>query len=331
MQLKTFRQPTVREALREAREALGPGAIVVATEMVPASGLRGLLGAREVQLTAALDPDVSDARPLPEERRPPVIDREGEALVARLVASGLDRPMAADIVRGIPESMRRGATASRLFKALVDEVTPLTAAEDQFARAEVFIGPPGVGKTTTIAKIAARERAAHGRALGMIAADGFRAGAVEQLRTYADIIGSTFKVARTSEELDRALSGARHTVLVDTAGRSPKDGSVAEQLNALARHRSVRIHLVLAADTSVSSARRIFDTYAEARPTRVVITKLDETDSLAPLSSLLRERGIPISYITTGQRVPEDLERATPAVLASAILSESYDETAVRS
>lgn len=331
MQLKTFRQPTVREALREAREALGPDALVVATEMVPAPGLRGLLGAREVQITAAIDEDVSEVRPPAEERRPPVIDRHADALVARLVASGLDLPMAADIVRGIPESMRRGASAIQLFKALVDEVTPLTAPDDGFARAEVFIGPPGVGKTTTIAKIAARERASRGRALGMIAADGFRAGAVEQLRTYADIIGSTFKVARTPDELDRALAGSRNTVLVDTAGRSPKDGSVAEQLNTLARHRGVRTHLVLAADTSVSSARRIFETYAEARPTRVVITKLDETASLAPLSSLLRERGIPISYITTGQRVPEDLERATPSTLASAILSESYGETAERS
>lgn len=328
MQLRTFRQPTVREALRDAREALGPDALVVRTEMVPASGLRGLLGIREVQITAAVDPDVSDARPPAEERRQPVTDTESEALVAQLVASGLDRLMAESVVRGIPEPVRRGATPARLFRALVDEVTPMTASEDEFVRAEVFVGPPGVGKTTTIAKIAARERAGKGRSLAMIAADGFRAGAVEQLRTYADIIGSTFKVARSSDELDRALKSARNTVLVDTAGRSPKDGAVREHLAALSRHRGVRTHLVIAADTSLSTATRIFDSYAEVKPTRVVITKLDETESLAPLCGLLRERGIPISYITTGQRVPEDLERATPAVLASAILRESYDESA---
>jgi len=233
--------------------------------------------------------------------------------------------MAEGVVRQIPEHLQRGASANRLFQALADDVATVTAADDEFVRAEGFIGPPGVGKTTTIAKIAARERAGRGRSLGMIAADGFRAGAVEQLRTYADIIGSTFKVARTSEELDRALSSARHTVLVDTAGRSPRDGSVREHLAALARHRNVRTHLVIAADTSLASARRIFDSYAEVKPARVVITKLDEAESLAPLSSLLRERGIPVSYITTGQRVPEDLERATPAVLASAILRESFD------
>lgn len=329
MQLRKFIQPTVREALREAREALGPDAYVLSTEMVAAPGLRGIMGARQVQLTAAVDDEeVSVTRPSTEERRSPVTTSESEALIARLVACGLDTPMATGVVRSIPESMRRGASASVLFRALANDVANLTAPEDAFARAEVFIGPPGVGKTTTIAKIAARERAARGRAFGMIAADGFRAGAVEQLRTYADIIGSPFKVARTTDDLDRALSSARSTVLVDTAGRSPRDGSVREQLDALSRHRHVRTHLVIAADTSLATARRIFDAYADVKPSRIVVTKLDETDSLAPLSGLIRERGIPVSYITTGQRVPEDLERATPALLASAILRESFDNTA---
>jgi flagellar biosynthesis protein FlhF len=322
MELRTFRKPTVREALREAREALGPDAVVVATDMVAASGLRGLMGRREVQITAAVDPKVSASRPSTSERRPSVIDAESEALVARLVASGLDRPMAEGIVRAIPYAHRRGASASLLFRAIADNVAPMTAVDPEFAAAEVFVGPPGVGKTTTIAKIAARERARHGRAIPMIAADGFRAGAVEQLRTYADIIGSAFRVARTSDELEYALMRTRRTVLVDTAGRSPKDASVREHLAVLARHENVRTHLVMAADTSVSSARRIFDAYADAQPARVVITKLDEAESLAPLASLLRERGIPISYMTTGQRVPDDLEAATPDMLASAILGE---------
>jgi flagellar biosynthesis protein FlhF len=325
MQLKMFRQPTVREALRQARETLGPDAYVLSTEMVAVPGWRGWMGSREVQVTAAIDPPVSVVRPSPPERRPAVTDPDSEALVARLVASGLDKPMAQGVVRAIPDKLRRGASASRLFQALAAELAPLAAGNDEFARAEVFVGPPGVGKTTTIAKIAARERASAGRPMSMIAADGFRAGAVEQLRTYADIIGSTFKVARTVEELDRALAAARTSVLVDTAGRSPKDGAVSEQLAVLSRHRGVRTHLVIAADTSLASARRILDSYADVKPSRVVITKLDEAESLAPLSGLLRERGIPVSYIGNGQRVPEDLERATAAVLAGAILREPFD------
>jgi flagellar biosynthesis protein FlhF len=322
MDLRTFRKPTVREALREAREALGADAVVVSTEMVPVPGLRGLIGRREVQITVALEPKVSAGRPSSSARRPSLIDAESEALVARLVASGLDRPMAEGIVRAIPYAHRRGASASRLFKAVADSVAPMTAVDREFAAAEVFVGPPGVGKTTTIAKIAARERARYGRALPMIAADGFRAGAVHQLKTYADIIGSAFRVAHTPDELEHALLRARRTVLVDTAGRSPKDGAVREQLEVLARQQNVRTHLVMAADTSVATARRLFDAYAEAKPDRVVITKLDEAGSLAPLATFLHERGIPVSYITTGQRVPDDIERATPEMLAGAILGE---------
>jgi flagellar biosynthesis protein FlhF len=154
----------------------------------------------------------------------------------------------------------------------------------------------------------------------VVAADAFRAGAVEQLRTYADVIGAPFRIARTTEELDKALQGGRHTLLVDTAGRSPSDASVRDVLRMIGRRRGVRTHLVMAADTSASSARRIFDTYQDARPERLVITKLDETDNVSPLVGVIRERQIPVSFLTAGQRVPEDLDCATPALLASALL-----------
>ncbi len=327
MNLRKFRKPTVHEALREAREALGPDALVLSTDMVPAAGLRGLMGAREVQVTAAVDHEVSERRP-PERR--PVTDPLRANLVARLLAGGLDRPVAESVARAIPDEECRGASPNRILRALAAEVATLVAADDSFARAEVFVGPPGVGKTTTIAKIAARERARNGRAFGVVAADGFRAGAVEQLRVYADIIGTPFKVARTADELDRVLRSSRGTLLVDTAGRSPRDGSVRELMDVLARHRDVRTHLCLAADTSVSSARRIFESYAESAVHRLVITKTDETESLAPLAGLLRARQLPISYLTSGQRVPEDIERATPALVAQAILRDPVEHARAR-
>ena len=203
---------------------------------------------------------------------------------------------------------------------MAEQLKDLGAADETFARVEVFVGPPGVGKTTTIAKIAAQERARRRRALGMIAADAFRAGAVEQLRTYAAIIGSPFRTARTIEEMDRAIESARHTLLVDTAGRSPADNDLRDVRRLLGQRPNVRTHLVIPADTSVASARRIFTTFADAQPNRVILSKVDEAESPSSLFLWLRERGIPISYVTTGQRVPEDLERATPAALAAALL-----------
>ena len=94
-------------------------------------------------------------------------------------------------------------------------------------------------------------------------------------------------------------------------------------LQVLSRRSDVRTHLVLAADTPVATARRIFSAYEAARPTRLVLTKLDETASLSPLLGLLRERQLPISYLGTGQHVPEDLNRATAQLLAANLLGES--------
>jgi flagellar biosynthesis protein FlhF len=200
----------------------------------------------------------------------------------------------------------------------------MAATDSTYAAVEVFVGPPGVGKTTTIAKIAAQERARRGQSLGLVAADAFRIGAVEQLRSYAHVIGSPFRIVRTSDDLKRVLrGGARTPLLIDTAGRSASDDTARELFRVLAARRDVRTHLVLPADTAAGSARRIFTAYREARPTRVVLTKMDEAESLSPLLGLLREWQLPISYLGVGQRVPEDLNRATAQRLAESALGEA--------
>jgi flagellar biosynthesis protein FlhF len=241
--------------------------------------------------------------------------------VARLLASGLDRAMAERMAGAATDAQCRGGSLLDLRTLLADQLTTLTAGHEAYARVEVFIGPPGVGKTTTIAKIAAQERARRGQVLGLVGADAFRAGAVEQLRTYASIIGSPFRVARTVEDLDKAIArNRRHSMLVDTAGRSSSDGGLRDLRRLLGTRRGVRTHLVMAADTGAASARRILDAYRDVNPDRVVITKVDEAESLSPLLGVVADRGIPVSYVTTGQRVPEDLDRATPAMLAGVLL-----------
>jgi flagellar biosynthesis protein FlhF len=337
MFLKRFRANNVRDALRAVREDLGPQALVLSTEMVSAYGWRGLMGAREVEITAAVEREPSVAR-LEESasRHAEVTSGVGRTskdhaapspiaeLTARLTATGLDEAIAAEVANSIPITARRGASPARLRDALASRLADLAASDREYARAEVFIGPPGCGKTTTIAKIAAQERARGGQRLGLLAADGFRIGAVEQLRTYADILDAPFKVARTPEDLHALLAQRSRTpVLVDTAGRSPSDHAAKELFRVVGEAQGVRTHLVLPASTSVTVARRILDGYADARPTRLVLTKVDEADSLSPLVSLLHERQVPISYLGTGQRVPEDLNRATAQLLAASVLGES--------
>jgi len=331
MHLKHYRGPSVRDALRAAREELGPDALVLGTKLVQVRGWRGWLGLREIELTAGAERRAQPSRPVEIERRreaPAPVD----SLAARLAAVGLDPRLADEVVADLPARRRRGASIANISVALASRLSELAANDCEYAKVEVFVGPPGVGKTTTIAKVAAQERARHGRKLGLIAADGFRIGAVEQLRMFADIIGSPFTIARTAVDLEQALaSGRRQPVLVDTAGRSPHDDASRDLMEVVARCADVRTHLVIAADTPVATARRIFDAYAAVKPTRLVLTKLDETASLSPLVALLRERQIPISYLGTGQNVPDDLTRATGPLLAASVLGESNASTSLMS
>jgi flagellar biosynthesis protein FlhF len=322
MDVKEFRQPTVREAFRAIREDLGPDALVLSSDLVPARGWRGWMGLREVKVTAAPPAGGPARRPVVTERRPADSQAPINHVAARLIAAGIAPDLANRAATRVPAKVQRGASLPTLKKALAEELAPLVSGEEAYSPVEIFIGPPGVGKTTTIAKIAAQARARQGRLLGMVAADAFRAGAVEQLRTYAAIIGSPFRIARSAEDFGRALGNGRQPMLVDTAGRSHAEAGIRD-LHRLVGKRPVRTHLVIAADTSVKTATRILDAYQDAGPDRCVISKIDEADSLMPLLGLLQARGLPVSYLTAGQRVPEDLDVATPAALAATLLRDT--------
>jgi flagellar biosynthesis protein FlhF len=342
MHLKRYRSNSVREALAQARADLGPNALVLSTRLVGVRGWRGWLGGRLVEITAAANRDMSESRPMaqptPRETAPaapPTItppDPLIAPMVARLCAAGLDRALAADAAAAVPRTRRRQASLALLRRAVADTLDPLTAGHAAFAAAEVFIGPPGVGKTTTIAKVAAQARARDGVRLGLVAADGFRVGAVEQLRLYADIIGAPFMVARTAAELDAVLDRVTgDPVLVDTAGRSIREPDWQEALALLGQRTGIRTHLVLSAAMQAPEAARLLDAYHGARPACVALTRVDESASIGPLVGLLRERRLPVSFLGTGQRVPEDLVRATGPVLAAHLLGEAPGDAGDRS
>jgi flagellar biosynthesis protein FlhF len=360
METTRFRAQTVADAVAAAYAVHGPEVDIVSTEMVAARGLRGLIGLREVEVAvdaASAPPREASARrramrpaddsgdsamtkpaaepapmtpttlgalarlraaarqataPVPAPDRP-------DPLVAQLLSTGLHTELAERVARAVPRAARRPLALETLETALATELGGLVSGDEPYAPVELFVGPPGAGKTTTIAKIAARERARRGARLSLLAADGFRVGAVEQLRLYADMIGSPFDVARTPAEIERSLAATASPILVDTAGRSIGDARALEVSERLSSLPGLRTHVVLPAGSSVRQAARLLDAYGH-RARRVVLTRLDEGDSIAPLLKLIAERDLTVSYLGTGQRVPEDLERATAAALARHIL-----------
>src|SRR5262249_21631015 len=147
------------------RADFGPNALVLSTDLVAAGGWRGWLGAREVQVTAGAERMLPAGRPAVTERRTADTDPGRDGVTARLVACGLSETVADAIANSLDPAERRGASLSTLRRSVAALLGDMIATDDAYARVEVFVGPPGVGKTTTIAKIAAQERARRGRAL----------------------------------------------------------------------------------------------------------------------------------------------------------------------
>jgi flagellar biosynthesis protein FlhF len=192
------------------------------------------------------------------------------------------------------------------------------------ARGVAFVGPTGVGKTTTIAKLAATLKLRHGRRVGLITSDTYRIAAVEQLRTYAGIIGLPVKVALTMPEMSQARAALADcdVVLIDTAGRSPGDeGRLGELAGFLEAAAPDETHLVLSANTSERQLARVAERFARLAPDRLVLSKLDETDGLGVIVAACQHTGLPLSYVSTGQEVPDDFEPAHAERLARLALA----------
>ncbi len=319
-----FRSSSVRDALAQARAALGPSALVLGTRLVPATGWRGWLGGREVEVSAFPPAAVSENRRSgdPETRTPDPRGPVTDSLVARLIATGLDRDLAEAVVEAMPQARRRDASQGQIREALATCLISLGRRAGTEGDVHVFIGPPGVGKTTTIAKVAAQARARGERRFRLVAADGYRVGAVEQLRLYADIIGLPFVVARTPDEVADVVGHSSLPVLVDTPGLSPANEEAAAFFEALALLPGVRTHLVVPGNTSCRDFERIWDRFAMAGPDRVVMSKVDEAETVMPLIRALRQRDVPVSLVGLGQRVPEDLVEGEPETIAACLLGQ---------
>lgn len=177
-----------------------------------------------------------------------------------------------------------------------------------------FIGPTGVGKTTTIAKIASIFRVDQKKKVALLTADTYRIAAAEQLRTYANILEVPFRIIYTVEEIDRAIEDFKDYdyILIDTAGHSHQNQTQKESMSTLIHSVDDKIekevYLVLSATTKYRDLISIADSYKEMTDYKLIFTKLDETTTLGNLLNLRLYTGAELSYVTYGQNVPDDIE-----------------------
>ncbi len=204
-----------------------------------------------------------------------------------------------------------------------EDATSFERAEDGRPRTIALIGPTGVGKTTTLAKLAAIAKLRHNKKVGLITCDTYRIAAVEQLRTYANIIALPIKVAMTAGEVASACESLLDcdVVLVDTPGRSQHDTERLDELHQLVE--AARPHerdLVLSSVAAEPVLERTLERFSPLEPTRVILTKLDEAVHLGPMLNMLERLSLPASFVTIGQEVPDHIEPASAARLARLIL-----------
>ncbi len=301
-------QPTTYEAIARRVQAARPAPMPIPTSDVSVAEvkneLKDLRQLLESQLASLAWNDLNRRRPV-----------RARAL-RQLAGLGIDADLARALAGQTP-SVTSARDAWRLpLQALADRLPLARRDLAEIGGTFAIVGPTGVGKTTSIAKIAARFVLHHRVAdLGLVSTDTYRIGAREQLLTFARILGAPMHVANNAWELRSVLDplANKKLVLIDTGGMSQRDPRLAKQFATL-RAAGRRVHPVLTVSAagdrgSLAETLAVFKTI---EPKALIITKLDEATTLGPVLSLMLRGGLPVAYLSDGQRVPEDLHLAGP-------------------
>ena len=269
------------------------------------------------------------------QRRATSASQELPAALFHLFTDLIDAEVSEELARELIDRVRQGAAPgdlddsvllkARMARMIEEEIHvtgPLRVTPGQ-RRLVALVGPTGVGKTTTIAKLAGNFHLRERRRVGLITVDTYRIAAVEQLRTYADIIDLPMEVVSTPREMRQAVERLADLdlILMDTAGRSPRDEVKIQELRSmLAEAEADEVHLVLSSVNSLENLKKTAQQFADVGVTALVLTKLDEATGLGNIIPLLRSCRLPLSYVTHGQNVPDDIAAADRRRLTRSML-----------
>jgi len=271
---------------------------------------------------------VTDAR----RQQHPQVPPELFDYYTHLIQNQVAEEIACDIIWSLHKNIRPEHITNADFvrEKMAEQIERLLPASGPVHRTKTtgphvvaLIGPTGVGKTTTVAKLAANLKLQEKRRVGLITIDTYRIAAVDQLRKYADIIDAPLHVVASCEDMTAAVN-AMHTcdyILIDTAGRSPNDTLKLNELKTFmkAAHPD-EVHLVLSSTASQECVELAVERFSDVRADKIIFTKLDEAAHLGVVLNVVKKVNKGLSYITTGQDVPDDIEDACGSKLAQRIV-----------
>jgi flagellar biosynthesis protein FlhF len=315
-------QPTVRGPVENSRQLM----------QTPAAGNAIMLGINQevTQLKQMMTDLIREQRQAQQPQVPQELFEHYLQLIQNQVADELAREIIKNLEREIrPEYLSqpdyvRQRLAEQIEK-LVPAAAPILRTRSVGPHVVALIGPTGVGKTTTLAKLAANLKLNQKRRVGLITLDTYRIAAVDQLKRYADIIGSPLRVVGNAEELKEACRSMSDMefILVDTAGRSPRDTMKLNELRGmLAAIEPDEVHLVISSTAGQDCVDLAVQRFSEVRVDKIIFTKLDEAAHVGVVLNVVRKLDKRLSYLTTGQDVPNDIEEGRGRRLAQMILGD---------
>jgi flagellar biosynthesis protein FlhF len=363
MIIKRYIVDNMNEAMTKIRYELGNDAVIVSQRKIKQNGILGFLKPKKIEVTAAADDKTKKAKEVKKEStvstesnasvqkelselktliQDLVAQKEAAVTVTTTAAPStkkeskskakqrlLDNDVPDEIIEQLYEIIKSKNEGKKLTAKLYE--TELKASVEEMIKIDknlndkihVLVGPTGVGKTTTIAKLASHFTLYKGKKVGLITIDTYRIGAVEQLKTYAEILGVPFEVVLSTNDLKNAVKKMEdcEIIFVDTTGRNSKNiMQVSETRKYVDELGADKIHLVLSMTTKQKDIKKIIENYRMVNYNSLILTKIDETDTWGSVLGAIHYGDVPVSYICAGQNVPDDIEEARKDRLTKLIM-----------